>query len=960
MKLFSALFCLFICASVQASQGFYRENIISPTSPLSVLDPAKRPEIERLAQNLRFFGQLGARPANNVYVHYQAIQNLLVYPQSPVTALSWMLFPISPLPTINPNNIGMSDPLGKMTPEQLGKLIAVIAGYEENLEGFHLSRLFLRNEQLQELYQIFVDPKKVAGFTANHKEDDLKEFYRYALIDGVSKYVHRNMTPMDENLDLTAAQQAACIMHPHLLVTATFKSTSSHLLEIPDSEILREAGETWFTQAELEAGLKELPMAVKDRTIYKKFSDQGRAKFRTMATVDMLWKSAQSAPNETLQLLTHYAWRRFGDQIDKVLLASHAIDETQTPELMRILATPYTKADYQEIVAGVQSSEDIDGFMDSLTVGEHNLLLYGGARYAQIRFQDYGNVRVEHGGRTLTFTNCAEMSLFNLTYLTQIQEQEMGLERSSVKLLEGSLLQTFWQSTTEEDLRTTETRNKWTQAICRLNGVVYRKGGAQRSPWTEDSATAHWAELNPGILNQMRTLFHLLGKPEEATALTYVGSTEATIEAAALCLSQLLSGEPTDGELSFEIIPTDGELSFEIIPSEIKNLSDKKDWYGKFDIIRNGEKLADWYVESGHSILELISKKAEVFPLDKPFTNPYIIGQLKLLIPSFVGSQEEYEVQQQAQALSLTQFTRKLESLKVTTQSFETLFAHANLSNEEFRGSFQKWLVQQDESFHQYAHQIMYGVAPIDENWELSCMAIGNSSFNLSRHTQKLLSFNALGTHVDRGDLEISKIGKIALNYRRQFSRVETSEADTFLPENRHTFLFLCIYPTSCVDPSFTHEAYEAADAIKLLSTYSFPQLRSMDFYFEKKCQSEEVSEIAQFLPTQLNQVYIGSSNHDHLVTFMLNTQLKNLTINVFIEGICPYAEYTNEQHLLPSTIKKYAYNLLLPLAKAGQPFEPPFIDLHTNEDLERTYETLRIVAAIHKPMPLMLEDGVA
>ena len=145
MKLFSVLFCLFISASVQASQGFYRESIIDPANPLSVLDPAKRPEIERLAQNLRFFGQLGARPASDIYVHYQAIQNLLVYPQSPVTALSWMLFPISPLPTINPNNIGVSDPLGKMTPEQLGRLIAVIAGYEENLEGFHISRLFLRN-----------------------------------------------------------------------------------------------------------------------------------------------------------------------------------------------------------------------------------------------------------------------------------------------------------------------------------------------------------------------------------------------------------------------------------------------------------------------------------------------------------------------------------------------------------------------------------------------------------------------------------------------------------------------------------------------------------------------------------------------------------------------------------------------------------------------------------------------
>jgi hypothetical protein len=55
-------------------------------------------------------------------------------------------------------------------------------------------------------------------------------------------------------------------------------------------------------------------------------------------------------------------------------------------------------------------------------------------------------------------------------------------------------------------------------------------------------------------------------------------------------------------------------------------------------------------------------------------------------------------------------------------------------------------------------------------------------------------------------------------------------------------------------------------------------------------------------------------------------------------------------------------YNLLLPLAKAGRSFEPPFIELHTDEDLdlEPTYEALGIVAAIHKPMPLMLEEGVA
>lgn len=276
-----------------------------------------------------------------------------------------------------------------------------------------------------------------------------------------------------------------------------------------------------------------------------------------------------------------------------------------------------------------------------------------------------------------------------------------------------------------------------------------------------------------------------------------------------------------------------------------------------------------------------------------------------------------------AHARDVQLFHRKLESLP---QAFDAFFAYANLSNEEFRGSLLNWLAQQDESFHQYAHQVMYGVAPIDENRELRCMAIGSSSFNLSRHTQKLLSFNALYQHVnaDYCDLEISKIGKIALNYREHFSKFETSEADTFLPENRHTFLYLSIYPTSCVGPSFMH----AADAIKLLSTHSFPQLRGMSFSFDEKCQSEEVSEIARFLPTQLNEVNISSINHDHLVTFMFNTQLADLTINISIESIYRNAGFTNEQHLLPSTQQEFVYDLLLPLAKARRPFEPPFIDL--------------------------------
>lgn len=919
MKLFSVLFCLFICASVQASQGFYRESIIDPANPLSVLDPAKRPEIERLAQNLRFFGHLGARPASDIYVHYQAIQNLLVYPTSPVTALSWMLFPISPLPTINPNNIGVSDPLGKMAPEQLGELIAVIAN---------------GNAQLQELYQIFVDPKKVAGFVTSHNETDLKEFYRYALIDGVNKYVHRNFSPMDEDLNLTAEQQAACVTHPHLLVTTAFKSTSSHLLEIPGTEILREPNETWFTQAELEAGLKELPVAVKDRTIYKKFSDQGRAKFRTMATVDMFWKSAQSAPNETLQLLTHYAWRKFGDQIDKVLLASGAIDEAQRPELMRILATPYTKADYQAIVAGVQASEDIDSFMDGLTVGERNLLLYGGARYAQIRFQDYGNVRVEHGGRALAFANCAEMSLFNLTHLAQLEEQEMGLERNPAKLLAGSPLRTFWQTTTEEDLSTTETRNKWTQTICRLNGVVYRKAAAQRSPWTQDSETAHWAELNPGILNQMRALFHLLTKPAEAAALTYTGSTEATIEAAALRLSQLLSG----------VDAVDGDLPFAIIPGVIKNLTNKKDWYGELEITRNGNSLAAWHIQPDHSYLKLIHKKADVFPLDKPFTNPYVIGQLEVPERSWDASEEV----QAAYALAHSQFTQKIESLKTNPQVFETFFTHAKLYDEQFRESLARWCISENSTvFHPLAHKIQWGMLQVDEGSEVSRLIFesqrnGNSAFLTHKSTKKLISF-IYKSHFQNQE----EYSQACMNYAKGF---QLNVGVNLQPANRCERLYFDILSAL---PPVSPDDILAEHAEEILSRTIFPRLRGIDCSFDKDCSEEYVARIAGFLPAQHLDINIGKPiSPENFYAFVRNTnddKKYHFYEGSFSSRGCRFVD-------VPATQQECAYNLLLPLAKAGRSFEPPFIELHTDEDLEPVYAQLRTVAT-YAQMPFAEDE---
>ncbi len=943
MKFLHYIFILFFGASLHAS--FYRESVISPTSPLAVLDPVKRSEIERLTQNFRFFGDLNSRPAQDVYVHYQAIQNLLVWPTSPTTALSWMLFPISPLQTINPNNIGVSDPLGKITPEQLGKLIGVIAEYKEDSESFYIDSLFEtnRSSQLQKLYQIFTTAGKVSSFVESHNEEELKKFYRYALVDGVSKYVHRNMSPIDEDLHLSETQQADCVARPYKLVIEAFKKSSSHLLEIPGTEILREPNETYFSEAELERELQKK---------YGDFSYRGIEKLRIQATVDMLWKSAQSSPDQTLQLLSYYGWRKFGEQISNVILASGAIDVAQKPDLEHVLATAYTKADYQELVERAKASEDIDGLMAELNEGQRNLLLYGNARYAQIRFEDYGNVRVDHSGKHLAFANCAEMSLFNLTHLAQLQEQEFGLESNPALLPQGSPLQLFWQELTEEDLGTTATRNSWTQAICRRAGVVYRKGGSERTPWAEGHATAHWAELNPGILNQFRALFHLAGKPEEAVALTYAGSTEETIEAAALRLSQLLGGKPAAVSFSqlFYDEPADEELSFEIIiKSELKNISGKKDWYGEFDILRNGEPLAVWHVNTDHSYLQLTSKKTNVFALDKSFTNSYVIGQLETPEDLAWNASDEdrtaYDIAHQL-------FEKKLESSRAM-QIFPPLFDHANLSNEYVRRSLLNWLINQDETlFHQYAHRLMYGLASIDEGRELRIMPIGKSHFNIDTKTQKLLSFNAMYHHVDC-DLELSKIGKLSLNYRNHFSPSEISEEDTFLKENRHDNFNFSI--TSSSNQSIYRN---------LLSWHKFPQLYWVSCEFTKDRTIEDVLEIAQLLPDKALHIIIQRPiSPDHFWVFAGNLKDEKMQCKMYMDHWYRWPDNPgcNQFFTPPPTQQEYAYQLLLPFAKAGRSFESPFIELHTDEDLEPVYEKLRIVASLHKqPEFLMIEDGAA
>ena len=987
MKLILHIFILSICTSLHASGGFFRECFINSSSPFSELDPARLPEIERLAQNLRFFGNLGPRPSSDVYVHYQAIQNLLFFPTSPVTALSWMLFPISPLPTINPNNVGVSDPLGKLKPEQLGQLIAVVAGYKNpstniTLQLQELYQIFTRpgkvddfvaselmaiisdyaepatniTLQLQELYQIFTRPVKVDDFVKKHSKKDLREFYRYSVIDGVSKYVHRNIDLIDKDFNFTAEQQTAFAEAPYLLVTAALKSSSSHLLEIPGTERLRQRGETYFTQAALETGLQELPMEAKKRVVYKQFSDQGRVKFRTMATVDMLRESARRAPDQTLQLLTYYAWRKFGEKIDDVIVASGAIVEDQRPELLRILQNPFTKAEYQGIIAAMQASADhqvqvavnlnaanempiqvsitvaqgIDFFVDSLTQGQRNLLLYGGARFAQIRFQNYGNVRVEHAGRRLGFANCAEMSLFNLTYLAHLQEQGIGLERNRAAFPEGSPLKAFWAPLEDDQLGTTATRNSWTTALCRLNDVVYRKGGTQGAPWSEASTTSHWAELNPGILNQMRALFHLLGKPDEAAALTYADSTEAIIEATAHRLSQLLSGEQVDHSIG--ITPKEG----------LKNIAAKKDWYGEFEVSRGVETLAVWHIRTDHSFLKLVSKKTAVFPLDKPYTNPYIIGQLE--VPEiFYGDGPEVRA---ASILARQLFAQKLESLRTNPQAFEAFFAHANLADEQFRDQLVYWCVPDYKvGFYPVAHKILWGMLQIDEGREASsiiqdCQDNGNAAFLASHTVQKLASFSYKPSF-----LEQNNYGQACMSYTR---RLPLSLCGSLQPENRCHGLFFDVrsrqpdFDVCSRHPDYCdHDYILASKAIEILSKTKFQQLDYLICNFDKYCDNEDVAKIArllqerrgQELPEQLSISINRTISSDHFWA---------LASNIIVDKMTYFIMYNPEEVSSLTTDQDYAYGLLLPFAKTGQPFEQPLFNFPSIEDLGPVYERLR------------------
>jgi hypothetical protein len=425
----------------------------------------------------------------------------------------------------------------------------------------------------------------------------------------------------------------------------------------------------------------------------------------------------------------------------------------------------------------------------------------------------------------------------------------------------------------------------------------------------------------------------LLNKPEEAAALTYAGSTETTIEVAALRLSQLLSGEPADGELSFEITP-----------SEIKNLPGKKDWYGIFDIIRNGEKLADWYVDANHSFLKLISKKVDIFPLDKPFTDPYVIGQLEVPERSWDASEEV----QAAYALAHSQFTQKIESLKTNPQVFETFFTHAKLYDEQFRESLARWCISENSTvFHPLAHKIQWGMLQVDEGSEVSRLIFdsqqnGNSAFLTHKSTKKLISF-IYKSHFQNQE----EYSQACMNYAKAF---QLNVGVNLQPANRCERLYFDILSAL---PPVSPDDILAEHAEEILSRTIFPRLRGINCSFDKDCSEEYVARIAGFLPAQHLDINIGKPiSPDHFYAFVRNTnEDKTYYLN---EGSlsswgCRFVD-------VPATQQEYVYDLLLPLAKAGQPFEPPFIELHTDEDLEPVYAQLRTVAT-YAQMPFAEDE---
>jgi hypothetical protein len=329
--------------------------------------------------------------------------------------------------------------------------------------------------------------------------------------------------------------------------------------------------------------------------------------------------------------------------------------------------------------------------------------------------------------------------------------------------------------------------------------------------------------------------------------------------------------------------------------------------------------------------------------LDTPYTNPYIIGQLE--VPEiFYGDGPEVRA---ASILARQLFAQKLESLRTNPQAFEAFFAHANLADEQFRGQLVSWCVPDHKvGFYPVAHKILWGMLQIDEGREASsiiqdCQYNGNAAFLASHTVQKLASFS-----FKPSILEQNNYGQACLNYTK---RLPLSVCGSLQPENRCRMLFfdvLSTLPAFCVGQDYIL----ASKAIEILSHTKFQQLEGLMCDFYKYCDNEDVAKIArllqerrgQELPEQLSISINRTISSDHFWAFASNIEVDKMMYWMYGGQVNP------EDPLLP-THQESAYGLLLPFAKAGRPFEPPFINFPTIEDLEPVYGRLRLEAEAHR-----------
>lgn len=873
----------------RAPRGFFKTSVIEPNHPLfAYLDPTQRPSLKRLMENNRFFGfKEGLRPSADVFVHPQSLQNVKFYPQSPLAALARMLFPLSIIPTVNPNNIGKSDPFGKMTPQQLGKLCAHLATYlpgeqegeqEKQAEGREQRRDRETDEQLQNLYSIFVERDEISAFSKKLKDpkrqeealrklledpfaplaksvaqpidptlsaelhgqrqEKLRKFYKYALIERVRDSIFREIQPTSESLNFTEDERDFYSNNIDKFLIYILKMNNFHLLEVPGTEFLRDPSETCFTEEEFEECLRELRRPIKApssqrkekvsetqptwRTFFKEFSDRGCEKFGVHAAVDMLWKSVLQSPKETLELVAGFAWRKFGSRIHEVIEASGAIDSTQREGLFRVLENPYAKTDYQALVDRLKKSETADGFLRTLNPGEQNLLLFGGEGYNP--FQPYGNVTVQHEGKRHQYADCAETALSNLSLFAQLEEQGIEQALNPEIFSADSPLRRFWQSYMEDQLGGASTRNEWAELICRLPSVVYRKGGNERAPWGEGSR-AHWAELNPGILNQIRALFHLAGDSESAARLTYETSTEDSIREAAETLSRL--------------------WKINIAPTRLNKNGKTKDWKGAFTLThpRIPSLSAVWQISSNHSLFNVTTQKSQVFPHDSIYEDPRLIGQLLPLADS-------------ATSLNL-QFDSLAES---SPQHVHTFFRHANWSDEVFRTAFLDYVGGRNAALNTelipylrhnnlsaevmgyfdalmpYAHKLLYGLLDLDGGREVNKFFNNHPSLLNDPTSQKLAS---------RVDLSTDPL---LSNYMRE---LYLPQARGLLPQKRCANLNVLIGEIESLPYLLipAQKPIPAAEAIEILERTPFPQVKEVILGVSKGCGDEDLRRIAQFLP---------------------------------------------------------------------------------------------------------------